>query len=220
MNVPLPGARISFSRSEQTPFMSLWMRRKNMFIFQSEQSSFAFVLPHLVNVWIEWSKRCNTLARHKINMESLLFAHQWWKKEKLTGICSTIGSSLAIVPARSHELVMLTSDWNSSAQKYPHVVPINCNLVDGNERNEWKGKRKFLIQSGFGSKDAFSPRRNAAEIADCERIKTQLTCSSATKKTEFLSNTWSTLRLDSTRQMRKSLSHVVPTAKQISIKTR
>lgn len=214
MSVPLPGARISFSRSEQTPFMSLWIRRKNMFIFQSEQSSFAFVLPHLVNVWIEWSKRCNTLARHKVN---IVVCSSW--KKKLTGICSTIGSSLAIVPARSHELVMLTSDWNNSAQKYPHVVPINCNLADGNERDEWGRKRKFLIQSWFGSKDA-SSHRDDAKIADCKRIKAQLTCSSATKKIEFLSNTWSTLRLDSTRQMRKSLSHVVPTAEQISIKTR
>lgn len=43
----------------------------------------------------------------------------------LTGICSVRGSSFAIVPARSHELVMLTRDCKSSDQKYPQVVPWN-----------------------------------------------------------------------------------------------
>lgn len=41
----------------------------------------------------------------------------------LTGICSVKGSSFAIVPARSHEFVMVTSDCTSSDQKYPQVVP-------------------------------------------------------------------------------------------------
>ena len=45
------------------------------------------------------------------------------EKNELTGICSVIGNSLAIVPARSHEFVILTRDRKSSIQKYPHVVP-------------------------------------------------------------------------------------------------
>lgn len=60
------------------------------------------------------------------------------KSSRLTGICSTMGSSLAIVPARSQELVMLTNDWNNSAQKYPHVVPINW----GDLRKEVKRKER------------------------------------------------------------------------------
>lgn len=114
----LPGALISFKRSIQIPPMSWNTSRKKYAMFQSEQSSFAFVFPHKRILWIEWSKRCKT------------------------GICSTMGSSLAIVPARSQEFVMLTNDWNNSAQKYPHVVPINCNFgAKGNE------ERNFLIQS-------------------------------------------------------------------------
>jgi hypothetical protein len=42
----IPGARTSFNRSKHIPFMSLYRSRKNMFIFHSEHSSFAFVLPH------------------------------------------------------------------------------------------------------------------------------------------------------------------------------
>lgn len=50
--------------------------------------------------------------------------------DKLTGICSVRGNSLAIVPARSHELVMVTRDCKSSDQKYPQVVP--CILYKSN----------------------------------------------------------------------------------------
>lgn len=41
----------------------------------------------------------------------------------LTGICSVIGNSFAIVPARSHEFVMVTSALKSSPHKNPQLVP-------------------------------------------------------------------------------------------------
>ena len=41
----------------------------------------------------------------------------------LTGICSVIGNSVAIVPARSHEFVMVTSALKSSPHKNPQLVP-------------------------------------------------------------------------------------------------
>ena len=95
--------------------------------------------------------------------------HFWWLKLLLpTGICSTMGSSLAIVPARSQEFVMLTSDWNNSAQKYPHVIPSNCQPRRGKKRKagvrvRMKNKKKFLIQdsashwkTGIRSMDALN----------------------------------------------------------------
>lgn len=64
-----------------------------------------------------------------------------WQKCRLTGICSTIGSSLAMVPALSQEFVMLTKDWNNSAQKYPHVVPISwMGRREGSEKEETVNK--------------------------------------------------------------------------------
>lgn len=49
-NCNLPGARTSFRRSKHSPPMSLWMSRKNMFMFHSEHNSLAFVFPHKRNV--------------------------------------------------------------------------------------------------------------------------------------------------------------------------
>lgn len=47
---------------------------------------------------------------------------------ELTGICSVIGSSFAIVPCRSHELVIAAIFCKSSDQKYPQVVPSSYNI--------------------------------------------------------------------------------------------
>jgi hypothetical protein len=52
----------------------------------------------------------------------------------LTGICSVIGNSLAIVPARSHEFVSVTRERKSSPQKYPHIVPA---YYVHNTHNKW-----------------------------------------------------------------------------------
>lgn len=122
-----PGNRKSLRCSKHLS-KSLCTTWKNIFMFQSEQSSFALVTVHSLIVCIEWSKRWSTwkhlLFDFVSNRESYfivglstLFSY------KLTGICSVKGNSLAIVPARSHELVMVTRDCKSSDQKYPQVVP-------------------------------------------------------------------------------------------------
>lgn len=55
------------------------------------------------------------------------------------------GSSAAIVPARSHELVMLTRDCRSSDQKYPQVVPWNIQKQRTYESHEKARDERNLL---------------------------------------------------------------------------
>lgn len=200
-----PGNRKSLRCSKHLS-MSLCTTWKNVLMFQSEHNSFAFVTVHNLIVCIEWSKRWRTWKYFIVWLHTRPSFHFSTVNDTLTGICSVRGNSLAIVPARSHEFVMVTRDCKSSDQKCPQVVPcISFHEIEVMNTVPVP----FIIQ--VKSRVAYKMKFIFWISQFKEDLKLLLTLwSGGEKNSECWLNFWSGLPSARTRQFLNCLSHKQP----------